>query len=87
MFCTASDEPPAFVVVGDLDGIAPPAVMERRVEALTRAGVPVEYHRYPNVGHGFGAGIGTRAEGWVTDATRFWGRFIAKSQGALLHKK
>jgi acetyl esterase/lipase len=74
----STDEPPTFVVVGDRDGIAPPAIMERRVVALTRAGTPVEYHRYPNIGHGFGSGTGTRAEGWVTDATRFWERFIAK---------
>ena len=72
------DEPPTFVVVGDNDGIAPPAVMERRVAALTRAGTPVDYHRYPNVGHGFGPGAGTSAEGWVKDATRFWERFVAR---------
>ena len=70
------NEPPTFVVVGDRDGIAPPAIMERRVEALTRAATPVEYRKYPNVGHGFGPGTGTSAEGWVTDATRFWERFI-----------
>jgi acetyl esterase/lipase len=29
----SSDEPPTFVVVGEQDWIAPPAVMERRVEA------------------------------------------------------
>ena len=74
----SQDEPPTFVVVGDHDGIAPPAVMERRVAALTRAGTPVEYHRYPNVGHGFGPGTGTRAEGWVTEASRFWERFVVK---------
>ena len=83
----SSNEPPTFVVVGGRDGIAPPAIMEQRVEALTRAGTPVEYRRYPNVGHGFGPGTGTSAEGWVTDAIRFWERFIAKNQSAPLHKK
>jgi hypothetical protein len=34
------------VVVGEEDGIAPPAVMERRVEALRRSGTEVEYHRH-----------------------------------------
>ena len=43
----ADDEPPTFVVVGEHDGIAPPAVMERRVAALRRTGAEVEFHRYP----------------------------------------
>ena len=34
----ASSEPPTFVAVGDADGIAPPAAMERRVAALRKAG-------------------------------------------------
>lgn len=65
-------EPPTFVVVGEQDGIAPPAVMETRVEALRRAGTEVEYHKYKNLGHGFGPGKGTSAEGWVFEAIRFW---------------
>jgi acetyl esterase/lipase len=68
----SSDEPPTFVVVGEQDGIAPPAVMERRVEALRRSGTEVEYHKYENLGHGFGLGTGTSAEGWVFEAIRFW---------------
>lgn len=44
----SANEPPTFVVVGERDGIASPSVMERRVDALTRAGTPVEYRRYPN---------------------------------------
>ncbi|GGF62447.1 hypothetical protein GCM10007301_22710 [Azorhizobium oxalatiphilum] len=68
-------EPPTFVVVGDMDGIAPPATMERRVAALRRAGGVVEYHRYPGVAHGFGTGVGTSAAGWLGEAIAFWGRF------------
>jgi len=68
---TAS-EPPTFAVVGDRDGIAPPALMERRVEALRRIKVPVEYHKYPGVSHGFGTGQGTSAQGWIGQAIRFW---------------
>jgi acetyl esterase/lipase len=68
----APSEPPTFVAVGETDGIARPAVMERRVAALRRAGTGVEYRRYPGVGHGFGLGVGTSAEGWVADAVRFW---------------
>lgn len=65
-------EPPTFVVVGGKDGIAPPAVMEQRVNALRRNGTTVEYHQYPGVGHGFGLGKGTSAEGWISHATKFW---------------
>ena len=83
----SENEPPTFVVVGDRDGIAPPSIMERRVATLTRAGTPVEYRKYPNVGHGFGIGTGTSAEGWISDATHFWERFIVTKQGAPLLKK
>ena len=72
----APPEPPTFVAVGETDGIAPPAVMERRVAALRRAGAEVEYHRYARVGHGFGLGVGTSAEGWIADAVRFWAKHI-----------
>jgi acetyl esterase/lipase len=75
----SSDEPPTFVVVGEQDGIAPPAAMERRVAALRRAGTPVEYRAYQHLGHGFGPGAGTSAEGWIADAVRFWERFMKHS--------
>jgi acetyl esterase/lipase len=67
-----SHEPPTFVVVGDQDGIAPPVTMERRVAALRAQGARVEYHRYKGLGHGFGLGTGTSAEGWVERAIQFW---------------
>jgi len=68
----AAHEPPTFVVVGEDDGIAPPRTMERRVRALRDAGTRVEFRTYPHVGHGFGLGVGTSAEGWILDAIRFW---------------
>lgn len=68
----SASEPPTFVVVGDQDGIAPPSAMESRIDALRRVGARVEYRKYPGVGHGFGLGIGTSAEGWITEAIRFW---------------
>lgn len=70
------DEPPTFVVVGGRDGIAPPAAMERRVAALRSAGTEVEYRVYPGLGHGFGAGTGTEAEGWISQAVAFWARQV-----------
>lgn len=65
-------EPATFVVVGEQDGIAPPAVVKRRVEALRKAGTPVEYRECEGLGHGFGLGTGTSAEGWIFEAVRFW---------------
>jgi len=38
----------------------------------------VEYHEYENLGHGFGLGVGTSAEGWVLEANRFWERSIRR---------
>lgn len=73
----ARPEPPTFVAVGENDGIAPPALMERRVAALRKGGTDVAYHRYPGVGHGFGLGAGTSAEGWIGDAVDFWATHIA----------
>ena len=72
------DEPPTFAVVGQLDGIAPPAAMERRVSALRGNGTRVEFRAIPDVAHGFGLGIGTNAEGWVVDAASFWEKFISE---------
>ena len=75
----SANEPPTFVVVGDQDGIAPPSVMEKRVEALRRADTEVEFHRYRGLGHGFGPGTGTSAEGWLDRAVRFWEGIINPS--------
>jgi len=74
----SSADPPTFAIVGENDGIASPATMERRVAALRQAGVEVEYRKYRNLGHGFGLGSGTSADGWIIEATRFWERFMRK---------
>jgi acetyl esterase/lipase len=68
----AAHEPPTFVVVGEHDGIASPLVMERRAAAVRATGAVVEFHRYPRLGHGFGPGVGTSAEGWLDRAVDFW---------------
>jgi acetyl esterase/lipase len=69
-------EPPTFVVVGEQDGIAPPPSMQKRVAALRKSGTAVEYRKYSNLGHGFGLGKGTTAEGWVFEAILFWEKVI-----------
>lgn len=66
-----------FVVVGERDGIANPSVMRRRINALKSAGIDTEYHEYPSLGHGFGLGIGTSAEGWLNNAIKFWDKHIS----------
>ena len=65
-------EPPTFACVGDRDGIADWRVMRRRVQMLDAMGVPAEFHVYQGLGHGFGLGTGTVAEGWFNLAVDFW---------------
>lgn len=65
-------DPPTYAVVGENDGIAPARVMERRIEALAAAGVPAEIEVFPHLGHGFGLGVGTSAEGWMEEVIAFW---------------
>ena len=66
------NDPPTFVVIGEEDEIVNPKTMEHRVNTLKNLGIDTEFHLYKNVGHGFGLGIGTSAEGWFEDAVRFW---------------
>jgi acetyl esterase/lipase len=75
-----SGEPATFVAVGAEDGIAPPARMEQRIAALRATGTEVEYHKFANVGHGFGPGIGTSAHGWVDAATLFWRKHMREGR-------
>ncbi|MDR2300944.1 MAG: alpha/beta hydrolase [Deltaproteobacteria bacterium] len=72
------NDPPTFTIVGERDGIANHAVMERRVNAMKAAGIDTKFHKYPGLGHGFGAGTGTAAQGWVANAVRFWESHLAK---------
>ena len=76
----ATHEPPTFVLVGEQDTISPPTAMENRIERLRKQGTPVEYRKFAGIGHGFGLGTGTPAEGWVVDATRFWQEAIRKAR-------
>lgn len=72
---TESD-PPTYVCIGENDTIASWRTMERRLQMLDALGIDTEFHKYPNLGHGFGLGIGTSAEGWIDDAITFWERQI-----------
>ena len=68
---TESD-PPTFACAGESDWIANWRTMKRRLDAMSRLGIPTEFHHYPGLSHGFGLGTGTVAEGWLDEAVAFW---------------
>lgn len=67
-------DPATFAVVGQADGIADWRVMRRRLNRMEALGIQTEFHSYPGLGHGFGLGTGTAAEGWIEQAIAFWER-------------
>ncbi len=72
-YTTASEkDAPTYACVGVNDGIANWRTMQSRLERLEALGVPTEFHAYEGLGHGFGLGTGTVAEGWIEDAAAFW---------------
>lgn len=68
---TRSD-PPTYMCVGEDDGITSWRTMENRANTMKSVGIDVEFHKYPGLGHGFGLGTGTTAEGWFDGAVAFW---------------
>lgn len=70
------NDPPTFAVVGANDRIANPSTVERRINLMKNAGIDAQFHKYPNIGHGFGLGTGTAAEGWIDSAVKFWEKHI-----------
>ena len=66
------NDPPTYVCVGENDGIANWRTMQNRLDAMSKFGIDTEFHKYPGLGHGFGIGTGTVAEGWLDDAVAFW---------------
>ena len=66
------EDPPTFACVGENDGIANWHTMQNRLQVLSSFGIPTEFHHYPGLGHGFGLGTGTVAEGWLDEAVAFW---------------
>lgn len=70
------NDPPTFAVVGELDGISPPRAMQARIQKMRAIGLNVSLTIFSNVGHGFGLGVGTNAQGWIDEAIRFWALHI-----------
>lgn len=68
----SEDDPPTYACVGTNDGIASWRTMQARLDAMAALGIPTEFHAYEGLGHGFGLGTGTAAEGWLNDAVTFW---------------
>lgn len=68
----SSADAPTYVSVGDSDWIANWQIMKQRLFYLNQLGIPTEFHVYSGLGHGFGIGEGTVAEGWIDDAIKFW---------------
>lgn len=66
------DDAPTYACVGTRDGIADYRTMESRLAQLKAFGIPAEFHAYEGLGHGFGLGTGTVADGWIEDAIAFW---------------
>ena len=72
-YSTASQyDAPTYVCVGSNDGIASWRTMQNRLQRLSEMGIPTEFHVYDGLGHGFGLGHGTVADGWINDALKFW---------------
>lgn len=68
------DDPPTYNCVGTNDWIANWETMKHRIDNLKKMGKDAEFHKYKGLGHGFGLGTGTVAEGWINDAIAFWER-------------
>ena len=68
----SSSDAPTYACVGTRDGIANWQTMQNRLQMLERYGIPTEFHAYEGLGHGFGLGTGSVAEGWINDAVAFW---------------
>lgn len=68
----SSQDAATYACVGTSDGIASWHTIQRRLQGLSSLGIPTEFHAYDGLPHGFGLGTGTVAEGWLTDAVRFW---------------
>lgn len=68
----SENDAPTFSIVGADDYIADPEVMRRRAQKMSGLGIPVAFKVIAGLGHVFGLGTGTKAEGWIDEAVRFW---------------
>ena len=66
------NEPPTYNCVGTADWIASDQTMKRRIDRISRNGTDAMIEMFPGLGHGFGLGRHTKAEGWIEKAISFW---------------
>lgn len=68
------EEPPTYNCVGTSDGIANYRTMQNRINQIKANGTDAEIEIFEGLPHGFGLGEGTKAEGWIDHAIKFWER-------------
>lgn len=68
------NEPPTYNCVGTSDGIASYTTMQNRINKIKANGTDAEIEIFEGLPHGFGLGTGTKAEGWIDNAIKFWER-------------
>ena len=73
-------EPPTYSVVGTGDGIANWRTMQRRINGIKANGTDAEIEVFDGLPHGFGLGVGTKAEGWLERAVFFWERNMSSEK-------
>ena len=66
------NEPPTYACVGTRDGIASYRSMENYISGIQADGTDARIEVFDRLGHGFGLGEGTVAEGWINNAVDFW---------------
>jgi acetyl esterase/lipase len=64
--------PPAFLLVGTQDQIAPVSRMAALAERMKASGIRVRLHVVQGAPHGFGKGTGSPALGWIEQAVSFF---------------
>lgn len=73
------NEPATYNCVGDRDGIANYRTMQNRISRIKANGTDAQIEVFRGLGHGFGLGQGTVAEGWIDNAVKFWEKQTALS--------
>jgi acetyl esterase/lipase len=74
----SKDDAPAYFIVGKNDAIVDWRDVKERIDNMKKGGCIVEEHIINNLKHGFGVGKGTKAEGWIDQAVKFWEKNMKK---------
>ena len=73
------DYPPTYMFSGGRDVLVPASHHAEVLEdALEEQGVRYKYRRFFSLPHGIGLGLGTKAEGWLKEAVKFWEESISE---------